>query len=120
MGGGVLRRGYTDGGAGLGGSSGLWILNSHHLLRRCLQSTLYQPCSLDCLERVSQYMLMTTQQTTSDLDSATYNVIDCHTGAVIRAYAGTKRKAARNYAERLNQGYGAHRYTAQPVFTAAQ
>ena len=59
-------------------------------------------------------------QAASDLDSATYNVIDGHTGAIVRSYPGAKRKAARNYAEKLNMAYGAHRYLAQPVFAVAK
>ena len=59
-------------------------------------------------------------QAASDLDSATYNVIDGHTGATVRSYVGSKRRAACNHAERLNQAYGAHRYLAQPVFAVAK
>lgn len=55
-------------------------------------------------------------EATADLDSVTYVVRDGHTGAVLKSYPGSKRKAARNYAEKLNQAYGAHRYSAHPVF----
>ncbi len=60
---------------------------------------------------------MNAAQVTTNLDSVTYRIIDGHTGCQVgKDYAGKDRKRARNRAEKLNQAYGAHRYSAQPVF----
>ena len=52
-----------------------------------------------------------------------YRVVDQHTGAVVRAYTvqcgatqGRSRTAASRAADRLDNAYGAHRYTVQPVW----
>ncbi len=58
--------------------------------------------------------------TDTDLNSITYLVIDGHTGLPVgKPYAGKDRSRARNRAEKLNQAYGAHRYSAQPQFPKA-
>lgn len=54
---------------------------------------------------------------------ATYNVVDSRTGVVMRAYkvanAYEQRRMRNNagrYADKLDNQYGAHRYSVQPVW----
>lgn len=54
---------------------------------------------------------------TDELDALTYRLIDGQTGAILAEKPGSKRRALRNRAERMNLAYGAHRYYAAPVFT---
>jgi len=44
----------------------------------------------------------------------TYQVIDRHTGAVVRTYAATRRRMAYALADRLDLEYGAVRYAVRP------
>lgn len=56
----------------------------------------------------------------ANLDSITYLVVDGHTGQPVgKPYSGKQRSRARARAEKLNQAYGAHRYSAQPQFPKA-
>ena len=49
-----------------------------------------------------------------------YQIIDCQTGKQIGAtYTYANRKRARSRADRLNLDYGAHRYSARPIFGEA-
>lgn len=51
------------------------------------------------------------------MESTTYQIIDHKTGnAVSGIYSYAQRNRARNRAEKLNLEYGAHRYSAQPIF----
>ena len=51
------------------------------------------------------------------MESTTYQIIDLQNGnAVSGVYSYAQRNRARNKAEKLNQEYGAHRYTAKPTF----
>lgn len=51
------------------------------------------------------------------METTTYQIIDLLTGNKLGSvYAYAQRNRARNRAEKLNQQYGAHRYTAQPIF----
>lgn len=51
------------------------------------------------------------------MENTTYKIIDLLTGNVVSdVYSYAQRNRARNRAEKLNQQYGAHRYTAQPTF----
>jgi len=49
-------------------------------------------------------------------DFTGYLIVDTKTGIVIAKYTYAKRNVARNRAERLNQSYGAHRYSCHPTF----
>lgn len=51
------------------------------------------------------------------METTTYQIIDHQTGqAVSGIYSYAQRNRARNRAEKLNQEYGAHRYSANPIF----
>lgn len=51
------------------------------------------------------------------MQNHTYQIIDTQTGnAVSGVYTYAQRNRARNKAEKLNQAYGAHRYTAKVTF----
>lgn len=53
------------------------------------------------------------------METTTYQIIDLQTGAKISGiYQYAQRNRARNKAERLNLVYGAHRYSANPIFAA--
>ena len=48
---------------------------------------------------------------------AIINLIDCHTGQILKTYKYSQRKPARNRANKLDLAYGSCRYAAQVVFT---
>jgi hypothetical protein len=51
------------------------------------------------------------------MENTTYQIIDLQNqNAVSGVYTYAQRNRARNRAEKLNQEYGAHRYTAKPTF----
>jgi len=51
------------------------------------------------------------------MENTTYQIIDGQTGKKIGSiYKYAQRNRARNRAERVNQEYGAHRYSARPIF----
>lgn len=57
----------------------------------------------------------------SNLDKLTYVIIDSHTGAIVsKPYKGKDRNRARARAERLDQAYGAARYSARPIYPDSQ
>ncbi len=47
-----------------------------------------------------------------------YELVDNHTGAVIKSYPADKARAARNRANKLDNQYGAVRYVVRMVFVA--
>jgi len=44
----------------------------------------------------------------------TYNLIDTHTKVILKTY--TKRSTATKRADKLDNAYGAYRYSVQPIF----
>lgn len=53
------------------------------------------------------------------MESNTYQIIDTQTGNTVSSvYSYAQRNRARNRVEKLNQEYGAHRYTARVTFNA--
>ena len=50
------------------------------------------------------------------MEKTIYNLTDLHTGNILGTYKYAQRNRARNRAEKLNLEYGAHRYSAHPVF----
>lgn len=53
------------------------------------------------------------------MENTTYQIIDLQTGNKIGGvYQYAQRNRARNKAEKLNLEYGAHRYSAKPIFAA--
>lgn len=52
-----------------------------------------------------------------NMENTTYQILDHHTGLKVGApYTYSQRNRARNRAEKLNLEYGAHRYSASPIF----
>ena len=50
------------------------------------------------------------------MESTIYNLTDHQTGKILGTYTYEQRNRARNRADKLNLQYGAHRYSACPVF----
>lgn len=51
------------------------------------------------------------------METTTYQIVDHRTGQNVGGiYLYAQRTRARNKAEKLNQEYGAHRYSATPIF----
>jgi hypothetical protein len=50
------------------------------------------------------------------MENTIYNLTDLHTGKILGTYTYAQRNRARNRADKLDLEYGAHRYSACPVF----
>lgn len=52
------------------------------------------------------------------MENTIYQLIDTQTGKVLGTYTYAQRNRARNRADKLDQEYGAVRYSVRPVFAA--